>query len=100
MVSPSSGDGISYCLQGAKAVAKVLAGTDFSRLDYSATGLAEAQHKQLAAAMRQGMRPALHELRFNIAKAWVAARPRPRGLSVKLLPLYLQRKVEVIPWGS
>lgn len=98
MVSPSSGDGISYCLQGAAALAKVLVGTDFSRLDYTADCLATAQHQQLAAAIRSNMRPALRELNFNIAKAWVAAQPRFRGLGVRWLPMYLQRKVEAIPW--
>ena len=99
MVSPSSGDGISYCLQGAAALAKVLGVTDLAKLDYSAQGMEDAQHGEIAAAVRGNLRPALSELKFNIAKAWVAARPVLRGLSVRLLPLYLRRNVEAHPWN-
>ena len=97
MVSPSSGDGISYCLQGAAALAGALAELDLSSLLYSPAGLDPADHNRIARRARQLMRPALAELRFNIVKAWTAARPALRGPAAGLLPLFLRRKVDVLP---
>ena len=100
LVSPSSGDGISYCLQSAAAVASVLTGTDTGKLGFATQGMAESQHEELSRRMRVRMRPLLAELNFNRLKAKVAGRPILRGLAARLLPLTLRRSVQRMSFGD
>jgi flavin-dependent dehydrogenase len=94
LVSPSSGDGISFCLQSARALADTLIGADINALHFGSEGLAPDEHARLAAEYRRRLKPALSEIRFNMLKAWTAARPGPRAIAARLLPLYLRRPVE------
>jgi len=97
MVSPSSGDGISYSLQSADAIARAL--------EAQLTGTAgrppawdRHQRARIEKMSRLAMAPALRELRFNCLKAKVAASPLWRRLSTPLLPVYLRRRVERLPF--
>ncbi len=95
MVSPSSGDGISYCLQGGIAIAGAL--TQF-RGELGGPVSPELQRRIIRRYL-QGMAPALSELRFNILKARTAADPELRNLAVRLLPLFLRRPVRRLDWN-
>jgi flavin-dependent dehydrogenase len=95
MVSPSSGDGISFCLQGGIAIAAAL-----SQYRHELTGpVSPALHRRIVWRYLRGMSPALSELRFNIVKARVAADPGLRSLAVRLLPLLLRRPVRRLGYG-
>lgn len=97
MVSPSSGDGISYSLQSATAIAEVLSG----ELEGSTGGARAAEsawRKRTQRRIIAALKPALSELRFNCLKARVAASTRLRRMSVALLPLYLRRRVTRLPY--
>jgi geranylgeranyl reductase len=99
MVSPSSGDGISYSLQSAEAVAKSL----IRELAAPAGDLQDWDRNRRARAetnARSAMAPALRELRFNCLKARVAASPLWRRLSTPMLPVYLRRRVERLPFHA
>lgn len=98
LVSPSSGDGISYSLQSGAAAATLLA--EIASADAAAVLKDSAWRQRLDARMRAALRPALSELRFNCLKARVAANPRWRRLSAGLLPLYLRRPVERLPFRA
>jgi flavin-dependent dehydrogenase len=100
LVSPSSGDGISFCLQSAAALSSALLATDLSRLAYTPDGLSRAEHQRLAGDYRRRLRPALAELRFNMLKAYAASRPGLRGAAARLLPLYLRRPVQRLPFTT
>lgn len=95
MVSPSSGDGISFCLQGGIAIAAAL--TEFRD---ELTGPIPAElHRRIVWRYLRGMSPALSELRFNIVKARTAADPALRNLAVRMLPLFLRRPVRRLSYG-
>ncbi|MCB1220539.1 MAG: NAD(P)/FAD-dependent oxidoreductase [Planctomycetales bacterium] len=96
MVSPSSGDGISFCLQGGISIAQTL--TQF-RSELSSP-VSEDLHRRILRRYLAGMAPALSELRFNILKARTAADPLWRNAAVRLLPLFLRRPVQHLDWAA
>ena len=71
LVSPSSGDGISYALASGKAAAEAL----------------RHPPQHLLRAYRQALRPELAELRRNMVKARLLARPGWRRVAAALLLL-------------
>lgn len=91
MVSPSSGDGISYCLQGARAVADSLAA--FHNGNYPG-------HGQIASQIRAKLKPAMRELRFNCFKAWAASNPATRKMAAAFLPYFLYKPVTRLPFNG
>ena len=96
MVSPSSGDGISFCLQGGIAIARTV-----QHFQGELTGPVSAElHRRMIRHYTAGMAPALAELRFNIIKARTAADPPLRNAAVRLLPLFLRRPVRRLGWAS
>ena len=92
MVSPSSGDGISFCLQCANAVSDAIALRGLPQWT-ARTGGGEGW-RNFVSDVRRNLRPALTELRFNAFKAWTASQPAIRHAALRLLPIYLRRPVE------
>jgi geranylgeranyl diphosphate/geranylgeranyl-bacteriochlorophyllide a reductase len=91
LVSPSSGDGIHFCLEHAAALSGALLRSGTLQ---NTSPIGEAEHAALTADVKGHLRAALGELRFNCVKAKVAANARTRAVAARLLPVYLRRPVE------
>lgn len=94
MVSPSSGDGIHFCLEHANALAEALLDSGVLSGGNHAGFTAVEKHSGILHLVQQRLHAALAELRFNCFKAWVAARPLSRGLAARAMGVYLRRPVE------
>jgi flavin-dependent dehydrogenase len=101
LVSPSSGDGIHFCLEHANAIADLLLQAGLTRQVQLATGpRATDVHSGITNALQSRLSGALAELRFNCFKARLAARPLLRGLAARVMGFYLRRPVEKLDYLS
>ena len=106
LVSPSSGDGISYALASGKASAETILSAVSGRVRKTTiettTGCdarpATAGEDSLQTEYRRRLRPHLKELHFNIRKARWLAHPRARGRLSWLLALARNRHPRRLPF--
>jgi len=107
LVSPSSGDGISYALASGKAAAEAILAAD-SQVSQGKPDESLAPQNGLMPAATEGesvqtdyrrrLKPYLRELYFNIRKARWLAHPRTRRWLSCLLPLARNRHPERLPF--